>query len=415
MLDYIYSSAIEEKLRSGIYKEVFKKDGTPLGHVRDAATGQFVANSDAIGIANSSGLPFQPFVTPLSAISLSESNTLPILQSLSGSIGTLQATMSVIGVGVAVTGVISAVNLWQTVKLRRDVAELRGEMRDGFLDLRQLLSTQNRDVIEHIGRVASDVEFAHHRTILIRAHGQFNHAVRRVRSTVSMQDVNQRSAEITSIRNTMSESLADYNNAQLITQVSAPGYLRRRECAWAIEQAIALTYYLQSESQVAAEYLTDLCERIKKDILSAVKLITTEEELEFLFAEIKRIYDHDLPLLNHWSSQMQWTSEQTPQDQKMLRASSQHSLIAVSDQDSIQLGANEMQSYRLLQERSHFAAIRDQLQLMMCADLRYRYTQDIVQEARKQGMDGINCENLVDASLETITNLYYLYYNSKPT
>ncbi len=415
MIDYVYSPAIEEKLRSGIYKEVVsKKDGTSLGHVRDAATGQFVANSDAIGITNSSGIPLQPFVTPLSAVSLSESNTLPILQSLSGSIGTLQATMSVIGVGVAVTGVISAVNLWQTVKLRREVAELRGEMRDGFLDLRQLLSTQNRDVIEHIDRVASDVEFAHHRTILIRAHGQFNHAVRRVKSTVSMQDVNQRNAEITSIRNTMSESLADYNNAQLITQVSAPGYLRRRECAWAIEQAIALTYYLQSESQVAAEYLTDLCERIKKDILSAIQLITTEEELEFLFAEIKRIYDHDLPLLNHWSSQMQWISEQTPQDQKMLRAS-QHSLIAVSDQDLIQLGSDEMQSYRLLQGRSHFAAIRDQLQLMMRNDLRDQYIRNIVQEAKKQSLDGINFENLADASLETITNLYYLFYKSKPT
>ena len=133
MIDYVYSPAIEEKLRSGIYKEVVsKKDGTSLGHVRDAATGQFVANSDAIGITNSSGIPLQPFVTPLSAVSLSESNTLPILQSLSGSIGTLQATMSVIGVGVAVTGMISAVNLWQTVKLRREVAELRGEMRDGF-------------------------------------------------------------------------------------------------------------------------------------------------------------------------------------------------------------------------------------------------------------------------------------------
>ena len=359
MIDYIYSPDIEQKLRDGIYEEVFKKkDGTPLGHVRDAATGQFVANSDAIGIANSNGTPFQPFVTPLSAVSLSESNTLPILQSLSGSIGTLQATMSVIGVGVAVTGVISAVNLWQTVKLRREITELRGEMRDGFLDLRQLLSTQNRDIIEHIDRVASDIEFSHHRTILIRAHGLFNHAVRRVKSAVSMRDVNQRSAEITSIRNTMSESLADYNNQQLMTQVNAPGYIRRCECAWAVEQAIALTYYLQSEYRVGADYLADLCEKIKRDLLNAIHLINTEEELEFLFIEIKRIYNHDLPLLNYWSSQMQWISEQTPQDQKLLRAS-QPSSIVVSNQDLIQLNSDEIQGYKVLKGHSHFAAIRD--------------------------------------------------------
>lgn len=98
----------------------------------------------------------------------------------------------------------------------------------------------------------------------------------------------------------------------------------------------------------------------------------------------------------------------------MLRAS-QHSLIAVSDQDLIQLGSDEMQSYRLLQGRSHFAAIRDQLQLMMRNDLRGQYIRNIVQEAKKQSLDGINFENLADASLETITNLYYLFCKSKPT
>ena len=51
----------------------------------------------------------------------------------------LQATTAFIGVGTVAVGVLSAVNLQQTLKLRKEVGQLRIEVKDGFIDLKQAL------------------------------------------------------------------------------------------------------------------------------------------------------------------------------------------------------------------------------------------------------------------------------------
>ena len=123
-----------------------------------------------------------------------------VKQALLSSVATLQATTAVIGVGTAAGVVLSGVNLWQTLKLREDVKQLRLEVREGFLDLKQALKDQSAEIIEHIDEVAHDIKFEQHRLVLIRAYGLFTQALQRFQLAMKIQDTQRRNAEIDAAR-----------------------------------------------------------------------------------------------------------------------------------------------------------------------------------------------------------------------
>lgn len=206
-----FPPAIQAGIDAGKYLQVVSSSGVPLSLARDATTGQFVGN--AVGVLNN-GLALNPLaVAPQLMMGTGQlyQNHLGLqaLQSLSASVATLQATTMVIGVGTAVTAALAAVNLWQTLKLRQVVKQLRLDVEEGFIDLKQALQDQGLEIIQHIDRVAEDVEFRNHRTILARAYGLFAKATTRLQSAMALQDLNLRSAEITAARDMLFQSLSD--------------------------------------------------------------------------------------------------------------------------------------------------------------------------------------------------------------
>jgi hypothetical protein len=141
--------------------------------------------------------------------------TYRMLDALQASVGVLQATTAVIGVGTVVGAVLSAVNLHQTLKLREDVKQLRLEVKDGFIDMKKVLKEQGEEVIKRIDLVAEDIKFEHHRTILVRAYGLFAKAIARLQLALMIQDVNLRNLEISGARDMLFMALADYDNGHL--------------------------------------------------------------------------------------------------------------------------------------------------------------------------------------------------------
>ncbi|MCY7278630.1 MAG: hypothetical protein LH702_34085, partial [Phormidesmis sp. CAN_BIN44] len=281
-----FPAAIQQRIDSGELVQVYSKDGVPIGEARDAVTGQWAGK--VVGIPDLDPLTIIP------GLGFDNRQTLQAVNALAKSVTILQATTAVIGVGVAATAALAAVNLYQTLKLRQDVTALRLEVKDGFIDLKQALRNQGLEVIEHIDRVSEDVEFRHHRTILARAYGLFNQATIRLQSALTVQDLARRNADINSVRDMMFQALADYDNPQLLNKTNAAGYIRRRECVWAIQQAIAFTYQLQGEQTSVSHRLEALCTTIRQDSLAAVNQINSQAELDFLFPELVRIHDHDL-------------------------------------------------------------------------------------------------------------------------
>lgn len=407
-----FSPAIEAGIAAGQYVPVFSSTGVPLGLARDAATGQFVGLAQSI--INNAGMAANPLIVPTqlatSGLQMYQNHIVQQgLQSVQASVGVLQSTTAVIGVGVAAGVVLSAVNLYQTLKLRKAVERLEIRVENGFIDLKQALKDQGREILELIEEVAQDIKFEQHRVILVKAYGLFTKALDRLRSALQLQDVSRRNAEIDAARGMLFEALADYTNPQLLEEISAPGILRRAECAWGIEQTIISTYQMQGELSVVSDRLKCLQGKIRQDTVKVIESCETEDELDFLFPEISRIRHHDLVVLESWQTQSDWMRALPDEDLKLLQSADFSDTDVPPSANNISSEPLELSLYKELQEKSHPYSLRDQLFFMINSDLRQNAELYISQQASLLGHKILASSNLQIASDLTVANLYWYF------
>jgi hypothetical protein len=134
-------------LANGTLKLVVSSSGIPLSMVRDRTTGKIIGH--AVGVISQPFLAMpQMILDSVQMIQIHRGfqktyEKLDIIHSslntLQNNVGVLQATTALIGVGSVAGVVLSAVNLYQTLKLREDIKQLRLEVKDGFFDLKKAL------------------------------------------------------------------------------------------------------------------------------------------------------------------------------------------------------------------------------------------------------------------------------------
>jgi hypothetical protein len=422
-----FSPAIQAGIEAGKYVQVFS-NGIPIGVARDAVTGHFVGN--AIG-AIASNNPLSAIITPTQSIfnglNMVQSHlgfqetyrqighVQAGLQSLQNSVGVLQASTALIGVGTVATVALSAINLQQILKLRKEVEQMRLEVKNGFIDLKQALKDQGAEIRQIIEEVAQDIKFEQHRIVLVRAYGLFTQALHRFKSAMQLQDTSRRNAEIDAVRGMLFDALADYTNPHLLEETCAAGQLRRLECAWGIEQAIIATYQVQNETSAVSDRLCHLQNQISSQSCMVIENCDSHDELDFLFPEITRIRNHDLVVIDIWQNQVEWVRS-LPESELKLLGDGNYSAV----ETTVNLGAKEATvvlsilpeevAYENLLEKSHFYSLRDQLIFMFKPALRHQYEDYIHQQARVNGYKTLVPNNLQQASDMTIANLYY-YFN----
>lgn len=407
-----FAPAIQAAIETGKYLPVFN-NGIPLSIARDAATGQFVAHAIGATVNNS---PLSPLVVPFnlatSAAQMYQNHKgftvlLNNLQSIQSTLGVLQATTALIGVGTVAGVALTAVNLHQTLKLRKEVEQMRLDVKNGFIDLKQALKDQGAEIRHLIEQVAQDIKFEQHRTVLIRAYGLFIQAMNRFRSAMQLQDISRRNAEIDDVRGMLFAALADYNNPHLLSETCAAGQLRRLECAWAIEQGIVATYQAQNEMLAVSDRLHHLQNTMSENVCMVIDNCDSLDELDFLFPEISRIRYHDLAVVETWHNQVDWMRSLSASDLTLLNSAD----FKTSEfQDTLGvLVPPEQLTYENLSEKSHFPSLRDQLIFMFKPALRKDYEAYINQQAAVAGYKMLVPKNLQQASDLTVANLYYYF------
>lgn len=411
-----FAPIIEAGIKSGVYEIVRNPvTGQLLGIARDKATGRFVAH--AVGLTtNAAGI--DPLVAParliLDGISIVQTHmgfqkTYRMLDALQASVGVLQATTAVIGVGTIAGVALSAVNLHQTLKLREDVKQLRLEVKDGFIELKKALKDQGTEVIKRIDQVAQDVEYRHHRTILVQAYGRFMQALICLKDALKLPDINLRNSGISAARGMLFDALADYNNPLLFQETYAIGQLRRKECAWAIDQAITTTYQLQDAYEVVSDRLSHLQHQIRQDTVNIIDCCD-QDELDFLFPEITRIHDHDLAVLNSWQNHIDWKRSLSCEDAKMLLISDfSNSDTNIQETTTALVAPPEQLLYENLKQKSHFLSLRDQIIFMMQPKLRKEAELYITEQAASNGYKALILSNLQQSSNLAVANLYWYF------
>ncbi|MFB2897028.1 hypothetical protein ACE1CI_29285 [Aerosakkonemataceae cyanobacterium BLCC-F50] len=450
MLQFVFTPEIQALIDAGVY-EVVRNNATGqlIGTVRDKLTGRFAGNaiqaividdrSPFINIINGAGKdiignvingnPVSPLLSGLQMFQVhrgfqktyAEIDIVKAgIQSLQASVGVLQATTAVIGVGVAAGVVLSAVNLWQTMKLREDVKQLRLEVKDGFIDLKKALKDQGNEIIQRIDEVAENIIFQQRRLEFIKAYGRFLAATKLMTDAMSMQNLSSRNNDIANARLMLTEALSIYDNQQLISETCAAGQLRRYECAWAIDQTIVLSYQLQNEPAAVSDRLSQLQTKIRQDTRKVIDSCETEEELDFLFPEITRIHDHDLAVLESWQNHIDWLRTLPESELKLLESAefnpSEIAQISATNSTTTALEIPpEIQLYESLKQKSHPESLLDQMRLMMQPELRGQYELYVSEQSAIAQHKTLTQPNLQQASNLAIANLYWYFKHREQT
>ncbi|WP_228059792.1 hypothetical protein [Plectonema radiosum] len=324
----------------------------------------------------------------------------------------MQATTALIGVGTVAAIALSAINLQQTLQLREDIKQMRLEVKNGFIDLKQALRDQGTEIRQVIEQVAQDIKFEQHRVVLAQAYGLFTQALQRFRSAMQIQDDSRRNGEIDAVRGMLYQALASYTNPQLLEETCAAGQLRRLECAWAIEQAIVTTYQVQNEMSAVSDRLDHLKNHICENACQIVDSCASEDELNFLFPEMSRIRNHDLAIVETWQNQINWI-QNLPSDELELLNSSDFNISDtedIADKSTVIVSIPpEQVIYENLREKSHYYSLHDQLIFMFNPDLRKQYENYVNQQANVAGYKTLVPRNLQQASDLTVANLYYYF------
>lgn len=408
-MQFQFPSIIQAGIDAHKYVQVISSTGVPLSIARDATTGQFV--SHAVGVL-SNGNALNP-LTAIPQLAMGAGQMYQMnqgFQAIQTSLGVLQMTTALIGVGTFAGVALSAVNLHQTLKLREDVKQLKLEVKNGFIDIKKALKNQGQEIIQRIDEVAQDIKFEQHRLELIKAYGRFIEATKLMKTAMLIQDLSAIKIELANSRQTLGEALAIYNNPHLLSETCAAGQLRRLECAWVIEQTIVLSYQLQDESGAVSDRLSHLQNTIRQDSLSVIERCETEDELDFLFPEITRIHDHDLAVLESWQNHVDWMRTLPASELKLLQSADfNNSEVTVNSNIIINSVPPEQLFYDNLKQKSHPESLRDQLALMMKPGLRQEFAAYISKQASIAGYKTLVPANLQKASDLAVANLYWYF------
>ena len=168
---------------------------------------------------------------------------------------------------------------------------------------------------------------------------------------------------------------------------------------------------IQGASEVVSDRLSRLQTKIRQDALTIIDSCESEDEIDFLFPEIKRIHDHDLAVLDSWQSHVDWMQTLSSEDRHLLSSSDITVADSVdSNQATVVLAKPaEQLLYEDLKQKSHFLSLDSQLRLMMQPDLREEYVLYISEQAIRSGYRTLVASNLQQTSHLAVANLYWYF------
>ncbi|MEG3859738.1 hypothetical protein [Microcoleus sp. herbarium12] len=435
-MDYLFTPATGDRLNTGSLVQPATKTGKLLPAARDPVTGEFVeiakvfypsttatlSHRGVLGLLAqlAGGGPLQPLVAPayVTAAPLQLAQThqgfqkiYRMLNCLKINLAVMQATAAVIGIGTVSNTVLSAVNLDQVLKIREEAKHQKLKIKDGFIDLRHILKDRGVDVIQQIFKVAHNSNFEMYRQKLVNGYDIFSKAIKRCQSALTVPDIKLRNSEINSGRDMLFEALKIYDNPGLLEGLCCAAQLRQRECVWAIELAIGVTFQLQRAYDMVSSRLKELQSKIRQDILTVVKGCQSQSELDFLFPEVTRVLGHDLSVIEFWQNEVDWMQTLSAKDQHQLASLDKVSgdNLKTSIHTTFAVVAAEPSLYENLKQKSHFLSLRDQLVFAVSPELRRGYEFYVCQQAIASGYPALATSNWQEISDLTVTNLYYFF------
>lgn len=324
----------------------------------------------------------------------------------------LESATATLGVGVALLGILSAQNLQQTREVNRKLDLVQLGLEKGFTDLKLMINSQGDEILKTINQVSQEIQQEIHRVEFVKAYGIFQSVHNnRLPSALITQNPKDRTDKLNFIWNELQNCLAIYNNKELIYCPSISGKLKRLECAWAIEQTLALIDILQNNFDACIFQLNHLRDKIIKDCLYLTESCQSEAEIDFIFPRINSIINHDMLLIDFWKNNLKVMQNLSIEDQEKLANLDVTDIVSLNEsQESNALQQlSSFEVYQELKEKSHFISLKDQLKFLIKPELRFEYESYISQRAIAINFQGLALTNWQEAPDLTVANLYYYF------
>ncbi|SKB14647.1 conserved hypothetical protein [Planktothrix sp. PCC 11201] len=324
----------------------------------------------------------------------------------------LESATATLGVGVALLGILSAQNLQQTRKLDQKLDRVQLELEKGITDLKLIINSQGDEILKTINQVGQEIQQEIHRVQFVNAYGIFQSVHNnRLPSALIIKNPTDRNDKLNFIWNDLQNCLAIYNNKELISCPSISGKLKRLECAWAIEQTLALIDILQNNFEACIFQLNHLREKIIKDCLYLTESCQSEAEIDFIFPRINSIINHDMLLIDFWKNNLKVIQNLSVEDQEKLANLDVTDIVSLnqSQESNALQKRSPFELYQELKAQSHFVALKDQLKFLIKPELRFEYESYISQRAIAINFQGIALTNWQEVPDLTVANLYYYF------
>jgi WD40 repeat protein len=265
-LVFQYLPHLKAAIEAGQYIPVFSQ-GTALGLLRDAATGQFASISRAVApamqILTSAGLPINPLSAIMAGANVVQNFGMAWqLQNIQSALASMQTTLGWIGAGTGVTIALQAVNIYQTYRLHQAVKRGFAEMHEGFLVLNSRL-----DRLESLINWRFDEVFARLDEQELRmAATRFETALRRIRRAQSASSKESAVQELIQVREELYSILNTYEERRRRSDLAAVAKMRYLACSLLVRTVLADVLFMIGERRNAA----DVTEESQSTVADAV-------------------------------------------------------------------------------------------------------------------------------------------------
>ncbi len=346
----------------------------------------------------------------LDSINREISNLQSSISDLQEQSGVLESTTATLSLGMALQGVLSGKNLLATGKVENKINIISVTLEKGLITLKEAIYNQGDEILKTINQVSQEIKQEIHRVEFIKAYGIFKSVHdSQLPSALITQNPQDRNDKLNLIWSQLQTCLAIYNNNELISCPTIAGKFKRLECAWSIEQTLALVDILKNDFEACVYQLNHLKDKIIKDCFTLTESCQSEEEIDYIFPRINYILNQDMLLIDFWKNNLKVIPNLSMEDRKIIASLDVRDIVLYNqsqDSQAIQQ-QSPVEQYQELKAKSHYLSLKDQLKFLIKPEFRSDYESYITQRAIAINLKGFVPSNWQEVPDLTVANLYY--------
>jgi tetratricopeptide (TPR) repeat protein len=203
-----------------------------------------------------------------------------------GMLSTIQSSIGALGLVSVLGCALSAVNVYQLVRVRKDLNNLEKKLESGFEGMQFFISRGFNDL-------SSNLEIKQ----LSLAYSQYRKGLEQMNTALLIENPANRNNSLALCINIFTNALAKYEEQYESSTINIPAKLRCLECCWVIQNSIAEAYQRQEEYAASLHTYKKLHQQILQHTEKFKQSMTVDNH-HFITGDFNIIHENDVKIIN---------------------------------------------------------------------------------------------------------------------